>query len=159
MGGSFVAVANDATAASWNPGGLTQLDRPEFSLVYSYNSFNDEFDSGVHPELDSDHTIGFSNLNYASAVYPIPRTIVGRNLVFSLNFQRKFSFDRDLGLTFTNDPVFPGGIRIDRSQFVDFEQSGQLSSISPAFGVEITDKLSLGLAVNIFNSDLIPNNE
>src|SRR5690554_2893241 len=33
MGGAFIAVADDATAASWNPGGLTQLERPEVSWV------------------------------------------------------------------------------------------------------------------------------
>lgn len=33
MGGAFIAVAADATAASWNPGGLVQLERPEVSAV------------------------------------------------------------------------------------------------------------------------------
>jgi len=37
MGRAFIAVADDATAASWNPGGLTQLERPEISLVYNWN--------------------------------------------------------------------------------------------------------------------------
>lgn len=27
MGGAFIAVADDATAASWNSGGLTQLEK------------------------------------------------------------------------------------------------------------------------------------
>ncbi len=29
MGSAFIAIADDATAASWNPGGLIQLERPE----------------------------------------------------------------------------------------------------------------------------------
>lgn len=33
MGGAFIAVAHDAAAASWNPGGLTQLGRSEISVV------------------------------------------------------------------------------------------------------------------------------
>ena len=36
MGGAFIAVADDATAASWNPAGLTQLKRPEISFAYSF---------------------------------------------------------------------------------------------------------------------------
>jgi len=28
MGGAFIGVADDATAASWNPGGLIQLENP-----------------------------------------------------------------------------------------------------------------------------------
>ena len=35
MGGAFVAVADDATAASWNPAGLIQLQTPEMSAVFS----------------------------------------------------------------------------------------------------------------------------
>ena len=31
MGGAFISVADDATAASWNPAGLIQLERPEVS--------------------------------------------------------------------------------------------------------------------------------
>ena len=38
MGSAFIAVADDATAASWNPGGLGQLQRPEISAVGSYFS-------------------------------------------------------------------------------------------------------------------------
>ena len=35
MANAFVAVSDDGTAASWNPAGLAQLRKPEFSLVYS----------------------------------------------------------------------------------------------------------------------------
>ena len=38
MGGAFIAVADDATAASWNPAGLVQLERPELSIVGDYVS-------------------------------------------------------------------------------------------------------------------------
>ena len=33
---AFIGVADDATAASHNPGGLVQLERPEVSIVGSY---------------------------------------------------------------------------------------------------------------------------
>jgi hypothetical protein len=36
MGGAFIAVADDATAASWNPGGLIQLETPEVSVVGAF---------------------------------------------------------------------------------------------------------------------------
>ena len=36
MGGAFIAIADDATAASWNPAGLIQLERPELSIVGAY---------------------------------------------------------------------------------------------------------------------------
>ncbi len=36
MGNAFIAVADDATAASWNPGGLIQLGCPEVSVVGAF---------------------------------------------------------------------------------------------------------------------------
>ncbi len=50
MGGAFIAVADDATAASWNPGGLVQLERPELSAVGEgfYRAENNKF--ADHPE-------------------------------------------------------------------------------------------------------------
>ncbi len=38
MGGAFIAIADDATAASWNPAGLAWLVRPEMSVVYDYST-------------------------------------------------------------------------------------------------------------------------
>jgi hypothetical protein len=35
MGGAFVAVANDVTAAYWNPGGLSRLSGNEFSVTHA----------------------------------------------------------------------------------------------------------------------------
>src|SRR5438093_9310257 len=40
MGGAFLARADDATAASWNPAGLSYLRLPEISFVYSGNRLN-----------------------------------------------------------------------------------------------------------------------
>ena len=37
-GNAFIAVADDATAASWNPGGLTQLQEPEWSFAVEFIS-------------------------------------------------------------------------------------------------------------------------
>ena len=34
LGNAFIAIADDATAASWNPGGLSQLQQPEFSFAF-----------------------------------------------------------------------------------------------------------------------------
>ena len=39
MGGAFLARADDATASSWNPAGLSYLLRPELSLV-GFHSVN-----------------------------------------------------------------------------------------------------------------------
>ena len=43
MGGAFIAIADDATAASWNPAGLIQLEKPELSIVGAYFNRKEEF--------------------------------------------------------------------------------------------------------------------
>ncbi len=174
MGGAFIAIADDATAASWNPGGLTQLERPELSLVYNYKWLGEDFDSGGHPELSGSHDVDFNDINYFSFVYPIRRTIAGRNLVLSLNYQRKYDFDRDLDINYREINAsnggsaivpglglvtFPGGNIPSNRQRVHFRQRGALSTISPAFGIELTDKLSVGVVYNIWDQSLIPDNE
>ena len=50
MGGAFIAIADDATAASWNPGGLIQLETPEVSAVGAYIHREEDNSFGDHPE-------------------------------------------------------------------------------------------------------------
>lgn len=159
MGAAFIAVADDATAASWNPGGLTQLERPELSLVYAWKNYGEDLDSWTHPELNGDNEVNLDEVNYASFVYPIKHTIAGRNLVFSINYLSQYDFDRDLSLRLHQTTGLALGNRGGFTTRVDYSQRGSLASISPAFAMELTDTLSVGVVWNIFDSDLIPNNE
>ena len=162
MGGAFIAVADDATAASWNPGGLTQLERPELSFVYGWKNFCEKFADTPYINPDGSYDVDFGGINYLSFVYPIPRTIAGRNFVLSLSYQRKYDFDRELSFR-TQDIGFIKAAKqivfIPRHMNVDYKQHGGLASISPAFGFELTERLSLGIAANIWDSSLVPNNE
>ncbi|HOK09455.1 MAG TPA: outer membrane protein transport protein [Candidatus Hydrogenedens sp.] len=159
MGGAFIAIADDATSASWNPGGLTQLERPEFSMVYSYKYIGEDFESSTHPELKEDYSIDFSQLNYMSFVYPFRRTIKGRNLVLSLNYQAKYDFDRELDFFYRDMSALALGNVLGLHSQVNYKQSGQLASLSPAFGFELTDRLSVGLVLNLWNQSILSNNE
>jgi len=162
MGGAFIAVADDATAASWNPGGLTQLERPELSLVDNWKSLGEDFSDTDYISMEDSFEVDFDNINYLSIVYPFRRTILGRNLVASLNYQRKYDFDRSLdfrarviGRSYSSIVNI-----LNLSSFdIDFEQDGHLSALSPAFGFELTDRLSLGMTMNIWDSSLVPGNE
>ncbi len=165
MGGAFIAVADDATAASWNPGGLTQLERPEISVVYNGSWFSEDFSAPYHGELEGRHSVDFGRLNYLSVVYPIPWTLGGRNFVLSLNYQSKLDFDRDLEIRYHPPsgaafPIAPGALNMlnvaNGVWFVDYKQRGSLATLSPAFGFEISDRLSLGLVWNIWDDDIVP---
>jgi hypothetical protein len=86
LGGAFVAVADDATAAEANPAGQTILTRPEFSVHVRHASYNaDFFDPN---ELDSNvfgasgpgplSTFEDSNtkISFLSFVYPFERFVI-----------------------------------------------------------------------------------
>jgi hypothetical protein len=77
MGGAFTAMADDATAASFNPAGLAQLIEPEASVVASYRRQKDRFvdftSSDQVPVLaltDSSLDFDRTDLNFASITLP-----------------------------------------------------------------------------------------
>jgi len=92
MGGAFTAVADDATAASWNPGGLIQLERPEASFVTRLSYEEDRHHSGDDDFLVDRDSFDGMGLNYLSVVYPF--RFLSRNWVVSLNYQEAYDFTR-----------------------------------------------------------------
>lgn len=146
-GSAFIALADDATAASWNPGGLVQLERPEISAVglatyqtSSGASFDDQ-DGPIAVEREvADADVGAIGVNYASAA--VPFAVRGLNLVASLNYQQKLSFAREA--TAFIQSTGPGLVEED---VVEFHQQGWVYAIAPALAAEITPNLSLGAAV------------
>ncbi|HOK89860.1 MAG TPA: outer membrane protein transport protein [Candidatus Hydrogenedentes bacterium] len=159
MGGAFIAVADDATAASWNPGGLTQLERPEISFVYDFARFSESVRSGSHPELNTDESLSLDGVNYLSVAYPFPWTLGGRNFVLSLNYQRKYDFDRAFDLRYSDLAALTGGNIAAIRARIRYRQEGQLSALSPAFGIELTETLSVGAVLNLWDQSIIPSNE
>jgi long-subunit fatty acid transport protein len=133
MGGAFLARADDATAASWNPAGLSYLRSPEVSLVWGRNTqsieapaagtLRDEF-AGYSPDL-------------AAAAWPIE---LGSALgAVQLSFQRVFSFSGERA----------------REQFINNQQRLFLTSGEGGFdvfalgsGLQVTRSLRLGATVN-----------
>ena len=158
MADAFVAIADDATAASWNPAGLVQLERPEISIVGSYNGIFESFDADFHDEVHSKHNDSNIDLNYLSVVYPLPFVVLGRNVVVSLNYQRKYDFSRKFKVDFNNASATPLGTVIPRMRTMDFRQKGGLSTITPAFAFELTHRLSVGLAVNFWRKSFLSDN-
>ncbi len=147
MGGAFIAVADDATAASWNPAGLTQLMKPEISFALSYFRRRDDFSSDHHPEASGIQEKSSTDLNYFSIAYPFK--FFERNMVFSLNYQRLFEFDRDIRTQVTSRSI---------DQKIKFRQSGKLSALSPAYAIEVIPGVSLGFTFNIWTDNLFWSN-
>ncbi|QTA78796.1 Outer membrane protein transport protein domain-containing protein [Desulfonema limicola] len=151
MGGAFIAIADDATAASWNPGGLIQLEYPEISLVYSGFHRIEDNTFGLSHEADGNQTVSKSAINYFSAAYPF--TIWKRNMIISLSYQRLYDFTRqwDFSLSSQNKGLV-------RKDDYHYKQDGDLSAIGLAYCIQITPVISFGFTLNIWDDDLTPNN-
>ena len=97
VAGAFTAVADDATAASWNPAGLIELERPEASFMLRETRVVQEHHIDSESFSVGEDKFDDRNLNYLSAVYPL--RLADRNFVFSLNYQEAYDFNQ----TFTAD--------------------------------------------------------
>ena len=92
MGGAFLARADDATAASWNPAGLSYLRRPEISLVGVHSSADDDARNESNFIIKTDHAMGDAP-DFLSAAYPV--TLGSVSGAIQLSFQRLISFMGD----------------------------------------------------------------
>jgi long-subunit fatty acid transport protein len=147
MGGAFIAVADDATAASWNPAGIIQLERPEMSIVGAYTHRADDFSSEMHQEINNTGSIDDLSLNYFSAAYPF--RIINRNVVVSLNYQLLYEFKQEFDYTYDNSSA-----GLDLLQDKHFSQDGSLRALGLASAIQITPGLSLGMTVNLWSDQL-----
>jgi long-subunit fatty acid transport protein len=110
MGGAFLARADDATAASWNPAGLSYLREPEVSLVGVWNSFDTER-GGDYDRFDG------NAIDFAAFTWPVGLG-EARGAV-QISYQRAISFDgrRSIRLTspdtsFTETALSDGGFDV-----------------------------------------------
>lgn len=143
---AFIAVADDATAASWNPGGLSQLERPELSLAVEAIARRETIGSDLYANLETRNTLSLGDLNYASAVLPV---FWRKNMVLSLNYLKLYRFDKRTSFPFVSDD---GLVRIDSQ--VSSDRDGCFSVLAPAFGIDVTPRLALGVTLNLWSHAL-----
>lgn len=153
QGGAFIAVADDATAASWNPAGLIQLERPEASIVGAYLTTDQDFsigpDSAGLGDMLADEDVSRWDVNFLSVAYPF--RFMRKNFVAALNYHQILDFHVDLDLNQsivdTTDPplIF--------EQQLNFKSSGGIGALSPGIAVLLVPKLTFGFTVNLFDDE------
>ena len=150
MGGAFTAVADDATAASFNPAGLALLLVPEASVVFDATSLRDDyrdFSSFDHPDplriTDTDVLFGTAGFNFASAT--IPFRLFSRRFAFQLSAQRvvDFTYDGTRHFFETNQ----AGKNEDELE-VTSHQQGAIYTYSASLAAQPTERTLLGVTVN-----------
>ena len=158
LGGAFVALADDATAAFANPAGLVQLIRPEVSAEGRYWSFSTPYTAGGRYEgqptgLGLDTTDGakiarstesVSGLSFLSFVYPKGRW----SLALYRHQLAKFSARTETqGLFHLDDTGMYDARQIDRKWETDLD----IVSYGVAGGFRITERFSIGLGIVFFD--------
>jgi long-subunit fatty acid transport protein len=146
MGGAFIAVADDATAASWNPGGLIQLERPEISAVGAAFSRTEDLRFRKQSGGSGEQSVTGAGLNYLSAAYPF--SISSHNMIVSFNYQHLYDFSREWKFDF-----FDGIAKRKR----DFKQDGGLYAYGLAYCLQILPELSLGFTLNLWEDGVYEN--
>ncbi len=154
MGGAFIGVADDATSASWNPGGLIQLETPEVSCVFSYDRLYEDRSFETNRGASGEYHVNLYDINYLSLAYPFKK--FGRNMIISLNYQTRYNFNKRHEYDFIYTYISLGAITISTSgkRLTDYETDGYLKALSPAIAVQITPTFSFGLTLNWHHPDL-----
>lgn len=130
MGGAFVAIADDATANTWNPAGMTQLERPEAALTAGYARRRTESDAGV----DNRDDLG---IDHVSVVLPFH---LGVQQTIGLAWQRQFDFTK--GIAFSRmQAVAPD--QLDIRSF-DIDQEGSFATLGLSYAFEPLPGLAFG---------------
>ena len=151
VSGAFIAIADDATAANWNPGGLIQLKTSEISFVGEFTHWteNNSFDHEPYNNFNS--SVSDHNINYISLVSPT-FDFMNRSILFSINYQHLYMFPREADYDYfqKTDENISHSIR-------QLKQEGKLYAIGIAGCFQVNKKLSFGITFNFWN-DLLGNN-
>jgi long-subunit fatty acid transport protein len=141
MGGAFLARADDATAASWNPAGLSYLRLPEVSFVYSGGDLNSHETNPLNAEFIDDRRHGHAP-DFLAMTYPLQiRSVSGSA---QLSFQRQISFATDRTIDELLAPVGEAPL-IRRSTI---SSHGGFDVLALGSGWQLTRTLRLGATLN-----------
>jgi len=132
MGGAFIGLADDATAISWNPAGLAQLDRPEISFVGRFDRASSGFEekSTSIGTLDPDKSRTHFAFNFASVVFPLK--VKERNLAIALAAKQELDMFR------VNE--------VHEPDYYDYTESwsGDVYTASLGLAYQVTPQMALG---------------
>lgn len=150
LGNAFTAVADDATAVSYNPAGLAQLIEPECTFVgyharRSYQDSDYRFAFQGRPLTYGQDAATFQTTQPLFAAYTLPLRIWGRNVVVQASHQRLF----DMEHRSESQPlvVDAAGQTVQRS-VKSISQDGRMNVASLAIAADLTPRLLAGFSLN-----------
>ena len=155
MGNAFIAVADDGTAASWNPAGLSQLRAPELSVVHSVawrdlflEGYRTRDRSALFTSIKTPNTA--ADLEFASAA--VPFTVAGRPVTVQVGWRRLYQFSGRIQGDTRRVPVSPASRPESVIRF-DNDSQGSVDLWSVAGAVRITSRLSVGWSSDFYRGE------
>ncbi len=155
MGGAFLAISDDPTAASWNPAGLTQLDKPQMNLSFSSYMSRKEYNTKLNSidfkyNLSDQLKYDENSISFASVV--IPFTLRDREFVGGVLYQKLADiYQEDKNVLILDSAVFMD-TTIKNYVFppIDEKVTGKLDGVNISLAGKLFESLSLGAGINIY---------
>jgi len=155
MANAFIAISDDGTAASWNPAGLGQLRKPEFSVVTttshqasSSEGFRTRDDMALFSPIAAAYTGSY--IDFGSLAVPV--TIATKPVTFQASWRRLYTLDFRENVQTLRTPVTPRGpprMLLEGNS----DTTGGFSLLSIAGAVKLTSRLAIGGSFNVWRAD------
>jgi long-subunit fatty acid transport protein len=139
---AFIAVADDATAASWNPAGLTSLESSEASFVGAWRESTKDYSGSVLFDQDRWRDSQINFMSYAQHF-----DIGNKDVVISVNYHQVYNLGVEVN---ASNP----GIGIDHYA----KSKGAISAYSLAGGLIPSLGFSIGAGFNWYTRSLLDDN-
>jgi len=140
MGGAFLAVSDDGSAATWNPAGLPYNEGILTSMNWNLVFASVENNLVGFGEASGD----FGNVGYWSFIAPV--TLHDREFVGAITYNR-------LQDIFYEDGIVPRQFVANELLTLRMRSVGGLTNINLGFGTEVRPNLTFGAGVNIAGGD------
>ncbi len=140
MGGAFIAVADDYSAVFWNPAGLTQMDKANLSV----------FSSVIIPTGTYQYAPAGIDMETESKMFPAPALTYYKPLSDKLVFGLTVYATSGAGAYWDGADLKPfnTGFPLNTKAYKWESQVGGIT-FSPVVAYKVSDKLSLGVTLNV----------
>jgi long-subunit fatty acid transport protein len=155
MGGAFLARADDATAASWNPAGLSYLRLPELTLVGVHNSFDTQRPNSADLSVQENDSFVGGAIDFAAFTWPVAIGEVSGAV--QVSYQRAISFDgrrridlygpKKVGETEDGEAVYDPS-QTELRQHTDGSSDGGFDVVAFGTGLRLSRRVRVGVTVN-----------
>ena len=150
LGGASIVNLDDPFSAIQNPAKLPLTLCPQFTFGL-YSAVLKEIS-----DLDNDHFSGTQGpnvneftINYLGMSYPFQ--LFSMNMAAAISYNPLYSFERSVSFQENNENQMT-----DQRQW-HLDQSGYMSSLSIAYGIQFHPDWSFGFSLNFFHNDLLDN--